>query len=220
MKSIKDKILQRIKKQKAGYAFSAKDFLDEFKRYEVDVALSTLAKEGVIRRIIPGIYELVCQIKVLGLWLDTSSDFYSVAEALARKFNWRIFPSGNTALNHLGLSTQIPGRIYLLSDGPSRTYDVQGMEIVFKHVPQHELLFQHQESVLVVQALKALGKEHLDTKVITLLRRKYPKELWKKISKDTSKSCGWIHDFIQTVSEQEENHEKNHRRLSMACFPR
>ena len=211
MKSIKDKILQRIKKQKAGYAFSAKDFLDEFKRYEVDVALSTLAKEGVIRRIIPGIYELVCQIKVLGLWLDTSSDFYSVAEALARKFNWRIFPSGNTALNHLGLSTQIPAHIHFLTDGPSRTYDVEGMAMIFKHASQHELVFQHHESVLVVQALKALGKEHLNAKVITLLCRKYPKELWKKISKDTSKSCGWIHDFIQTVSEQEENHEKNHQ---------
>ena len=74
MKSTKEKILQRIKKQKAGYAFSAKDFLDEFKRYEVDVALSTLAKEGVIRRIIPGIYELVHQIKVLGIWIDTRNN--------------------------------------------------------------------------------------------------------------------------------------------------
>jgi hypothetical protein len=205
MKSIKDKILQRIKKKKAGYAFSAKDFLEEFKRYEVDVALSTLAKEGVIRRIIPGIYELVHQTKILGIGIDVVSDFYNVAEALARKFNWRIFPSGNTALNHLGLSTQIPGRICLLSDGPSRTYDVKGMEIEFQHVSQHELLFKHQESVLVVQALKALGKEHLNEKVIRLLRRRYPKKLWKKISQDTCKSCGWIHDFIQIVSEQGEN---------------
>lgn len=209
MKSIKDKILQRIKKQKAGYAFSAKDFLDEFKRYEVDVALSTLAKEGVIRRIIPGIYDLVRQSELLGT--NTAPDLYSVAEALARKFNWRIFPSGNTALNHLGLSTQIPAHIHFLTDGPSRTYDVEGMAMIFKHASQHELVFQHHESVLVVQALKALGKEHLNAKVITLLCRKYPKELWKKISKDTSKSCGWIHDFIQTVSEQEENHEKNHQ---------
>ena len=57
MKSIKDKILQRIKKKKAGYAFSARDFLRDFRRYEVDVALSSLVKEGFIRRIIPGIYE-------------------------------------------------------------------------------------------------------------------------------------------------------------------
>ena len=203
MKSIKEKILQRIKKQKAGYAFSAKDFLDEFKRYEVDVALSTLAKEGVIRRIIPGIYDLVRQSELLGM--NVAPDLYSVAEALARKFNWRIFPSGNTALNHLGLSTQIPAHIHFLTDGPSRTYDVEGMAMVFKHASQHELLFQHQESVLVVQALKALGKEHLNAKVITLLCRKYPTKLWKKISKDTSKSCGWIHDFIQIVSEQGEN---------------
>ena len=203
MKSIKDKILQRIKKQKAGYAFSAKDFLGEFKRYEVDVALSTLAKEGVIRRIIPGIYDLIRQSELLGI--TVAPDLYSVAEALARKFNWRIFPSGNTALNHLGLSTQIPAHIHFLTDGPSRTYDVEGMAMVFKHASQHELLFQHQESVLVVQALKALGKEHLNAKVITLLGIKYPKKLWKKISKDTSKSCGWIHDFIQTVSEQGEN---------------
>ncbi len=37
-----------------------------------------------------------------------SPDIDQVARALARKFRWRIQPSGATALNFLGLSTQVP----------------------------------------------------------------------------------------------------------------
>ena len=43
-----------------------------------------------------------------------------MAHALARKFNWRIQPSGDAALNLLGLSTQVQGRWIYLSDGPGR----------------------------------------------------------------------------------------------------
>ena len=39
MKSIKEKIQKRIERLEAGHAFSARDFLRDFRRYEVDVAV-------------------------------------------------------------------------------------------------------------------------------------------------------------------------------------
>ena len=198
MKSIKDKIKKRIEHLEAGYAFSARDFLRDFRRYEVDVALSNLVKEGVIRRVIPGIYERPRMSTLLGT--QTAPDLYSVAKALARKFSWRIHPSGNTALNLLGLSTQIPGRMIFLSDGPSRKYAIGNRDIEFKHTSLNELVFRLPESALVVQALKALGKEHIDKDAIETLRGKFPTALWSKIAADTCNASGWIHETIRTIS--------------------
>lgn len=38
-------------------------------------------------------------------------------KAIARKYNWTIAPSGNTALNLLGLSTQVPSKWKYVSYG-------------------------------------------------------------------------------------------------------
>ena len=110
----------------------------------MDVALSSLVKEGFIRRVIPGIYERPRMNTLLGT--RAAPDLYSVAKALARKFSWRIHPSGNTALNLLGLSTQIPGRMIFHSDGPSRKYTIGNRDIEFKHTSLNELVFRLPES--------------------------------------------------------------------------
>lgn len=204
MRSVKDKIQSRIEHQEAGYAFSAKDFLRDFQRYEVDVALSSLVKEGIIRRIIPGIYERPRWNELLAL--PAAPDLYSIASALARKFSWRIHPSGNTALNFLGLSTQIPVQLVFLSDGPSRKYIIGERGIEFRHTSLHELIFRLPESAMVVQALKALGKEHIDEEVMQTLREKYPNALWKRMSADTCNASGWIHETIRAISTQEVKH--------------
>lgn len=208
MKSIKEKIQKRIERLEAGYAFSARDFLRDFRRYEVDVALSSLVKEGFIRRIIPGIYERPRINTLLGT--QAAPDLYSVAKALARKFSWRIHPSGNTALNLLGLSTQIPGRMIFNSDGPSRKYAIGNRDLEFRHTSLNELVFRLPESNLVVQALKALGREHLDKEAIETLHGKYPPALWSRIVADTCNASGWIHEAIRTISKQEEDHASNH----------
>ena len=204
MKSVKDKIQSRIERQEAGYAFSAKDFLRDFQRYEVDVALSSLVKEGIIRRIIPGIYERPRWNELLAS--PAAPDLYSIASALARKFSWRIHPSSNTALNFLGLSTQIPGQLVFLSDGPSRKYIIGKRGIEFRHTSLHELIFRLPESAMVVQALKALGKEHVDEEVMQTLREKYPNALWKRMAADTCNASGWIHETIRAISTQEGKH--------------
>lgn len=62
----------------------------------------------------------------------------------------------------LGLSTQVPGRWVHLSDGPSREYPVgeDGRQtLAFRKAPPKGVGFKHRESGLLVQALKALGKE-------------------------------------------------------------
>jgi hypothetical protein len=55
-----------------------------------------------------------------------------IAKAIAEKNRVQIQPSGAHAANLVGLSTQIPGQIIFLTEGPSRKVKIGNQEIIFK----------------------------------------------------------------------------------------
>jgi hypothetical protein len=202
MQAIEHKILSRIYGRGRGWAFTKTDFVAGFGEANIHQALSALARAGTIRRVCHGVYDYPRYSDLLGQVL--SPDIDQVAGALARKFNWRIQPSGEAALNLLGLSTQVPGRWVYLSDGPSREYAVgeDGRQILaFRKSPLKDTGFKYRESGLLVQALKALGKERVDSAVIETLRRRLEPKLCRQILADTRAVTGWILQIIKQVCE-------------------
>ena len=197
MQSVANKILSRVHGRGKGWVFSSSDFVYEFTREEVDNALSDLTKKNKIRRVCRGIYDYPKYSNILEQYL--SPDFDQVAHAMARKFNWRIQPSGDAALNLLGLSTQVPGRIIYLSDGPTRKYLVGNYTLEFKKSALKNVGFRHKESGLIVQALKALGKDHAAEIPFEDIRKHLDLTKSKKIIKDTKSVTSWIYDYIKKI---------------------
>lgn len=202
MQAIEEKIISRIYGRGRGWAFTKTDFVAGFGEANIHQALSALARAGRIRRVCHGVYDYPRHSELLGQAL--SPDIDQVAAALARKFNWRIQPSGDAALNLLGLSTQVPGRWVYLSDGPSREYPIGGdgrQTLAFRKSALKDTGFKHRESGLLVQALKALGKERVDAKVIETLRSRLEPKLRRRILDDTRAVSGWILQIIKQICE-------------------
>jgi len=198
MQTIENKIISRIYGRGRGWAFSANDFSAEFKRSSIDWVLSNLTESGQIRRIYRGVYDYPKYSELLKQ--NLSPDYDQVAQAFARKFNWRIQPTGDAALNLLGLSTQVPGRAIYLSDGPGRSYKILDMfTLEFKKSALKEVGFKSRESGLIVQALKALGKERINEQIISSLRKQLDEKMRKKILKETVTATGWVYDAIKRI---------------------
>ena len=197
MQSINNKVLFRTYGRGRGWAFSSNDFVEDFSRSQIDYALSELCREGKIRRVCRGIYDYPKFSELLQQ--EMSPDFDQVAQAFARKFNWRIQPAGDAALNLLGLSTQVPGRLVYLSDGPNRLYDIGNFTLEFKKSALKDVGFKYRESGLIVQALKALGQERVDDAVITTLRKQLDETACKRVLKDTVTATGWVYETIKRV---------------------
>lgn len=198
MHSIEYKTSARIYANHRGWSFSKIDFLDIGSDTDIRKALSKLASKGTIRRVLRGIYDYPKISKLLNT--EMGPDLDQVAQALARRSGWRIQPSENTALNLLGLSTQVPAQSIYLSDGPSKIYEVGSLELIFKKRLLRESVFKHKESELVVQALKALGKERIDEALLQKLADKWTPTMWKKILRDTKTAPAWVSDLILDIS--------------------
>jgi uncharacterized protein DUF6088 len=197
MQPIENKILSRIYGRGRGWAFTKVDFVAEFGEINIHQALSSLAKAGKIRRVTRGVYDYPGHSELLGKTLSPAID--QVAQALARKFNWRIQPSGDAALNLLGLSTQVPGRWVYLTDGPSRQYVIGKHTLVFKKSSLKDVGFKYRESGLVVQALKTLGKDRVDQSVVKTIRQQLGPNICVRILQDTRAVTGWIYQIIKQV---------------------
>lgn len=200
MQSIHKKILKRIYISGRGWVFSKNDFLDYGGDGAIRLALMRLEEDGTIRRVLRGLYDYPKISTLLNEPMGTDLD--QVAQALARKHGWRIQPSENTALNLLGLSTQVPAQAVYLSDGPSKTVQIGKRQLIFKKRALKESGFKRRESELVVQALKALGRERVDSAVRLKLAEALSAVIWKKMIRDTKTAPAWVHEIIRTIAEK------------------
>ena len=199
--TVEKRVISRIYGSGRGWAFSTKDFSDLGTRSSIDVALHRLLAKGRIRRLIRGLYDYPRHSVRLGRELNPDLD--QVARALARKFGWRVQATGPAALNLLGLSTQVMGRLAYLSDGPSRTYRVGKQELIFEHTPLKEAGFRYRESSLLVQGLKTLGPERISAETIRKLREFLDERMRSKVLKDTRSVTGWVREALLKVCEGE-----------------
>ena len=196
--SIQAAIVDRLRRQGRGKVFTPKDFLDLGSREAVDKALSRLAKAETVQRLGRGLYYYPKINKRLGI--DIPPDFDEIADALARQTGSRIAPSGATAANRLGLSTQVPATPVYLTDGRSRQVRIGDCVVVVKHVPPKELPVGNRTSAMVLQALRHLGKDAVDSTVIGRVRNCLSPRSRCKLLHDARYTTDWIMDAVRKIA--------------------
>jgi predicted transcriptional regulator of viral defense system len=145
-------------KVNTGEIFFISDFT-ELGNYEaVRKSLQRLTKEDSIKRIAKGIYLLPKINERLGVIYPHAEQ---IAKAIAKRDKARIIATGSTALNLLGLSTQIPMKVVFLTDGSARNIKVGNQTIQFKKTNPKNLSIEHRLTNLIIQALKAMGEKNV-----------------------------------------------------------
>jgi hypothetical protein len=175
--------------------------LDLGSREAVDQALSRLAKAYTIQRLGRGLYCFPQVNKRLGISIPPDVD--EIADALGRQTGSRIAPSGATAANRLGLSTQVPAKPVYLTDGRSRQVKVGNFVIVVKHVAPKELPIGSRTSATVLQALRHLGKDAVDTVVLGKIRKVLPPKQLSQLIQDAKYTTDWIADAVRRIASKD-----------------
>ncbi len=193
-----DKIEHRIKSSERGTIFVTSDFADLASSDSANRTLLRLEEQGLIRRILFGVYEYPEYSEFLGEHIAASPD--KVAKALARKFGWTIVPCGDTALNMLGLSTQVPAVWLYVSDGTYKEYNYDNITIKFKKTTNKEISKISYKTALVIQAIKALGKDQITPTIVDKIKAATSADEKKAMFAEAKYSTTWIYDIIKEIA--------------------
>lgn len=178
MLSIEKQIERSIKSKPKGLLILPSDYLSYGNSTAIRKALDRLDDKKVIIRIAQGIYVRPKISKLIGQLVPSAEE---VAEAIAKRDHIRTLPTGSYALNALGLSTQVPLNIVLLTDGSPRVIKVGNRKIKFKKTTPKNLMAKGKISRLVIQALKDIGNDKVtdeeEMKILTLLAKENEKDL-------------------------------------------
>ncbi len=192
-----ERVRTRIEAMSAGEVFIISDFSDIADTAVVRKVLSRLEEDGRIRRIMRGVYDRPEYNDFLGEYVEPVPD--KVAHALARNFGWTIVPCGDTALNMLGLSTQVPAAWLYVSDGTYKEYTYNNTTIQFKRTTNKEISKISYKTALVIQALKALGKDKITDEIIKKIKAATSKEEKTAMFSEAKYATAWIYDIIKDI---------------------
>lgn len=165
---------------------------------KVNMCLKRLKESGELVCLKRGTYMKPRYSSLLNQKVPARSD--DVARATARNFGWTIVPCGDTALNLLGLSTQIPAAYSYVSDGPYKSYTVDGVYLKFKHTDRkNEIIGLSEKTALTIQALRAIGKENITQKDIRKLSGRLDEAEKARLLQEGQRAAAWIYELIVQI---------------------
>lgn len=192
-----NKIKRRIQAKGRGYVFTPADFLDLGSRAAVDQALSRLADQKSIRRLAHGIYDYPKVSPRLGM---LSPDMDAVARAIARKDRHVVQVSPARAANLLGLTRQVPAKAVYLTDGPSRTRQIGRQTVIMRKAAAKNLVGAGQQTGLVFQALRYLGKDGVDDATVARIARVLDHKTRAALVRESLAAPGWMRPVAEKIA--------------------
>ena len=193
-KSVQTRIENEIKSMKRGSILFPSNFDDLGNVEVVKKSLLRLENKKFLVRLAHGIYLYPKQDKLLGILYPTIQE---IALAIAERDKARIIPTGTTALNKLGLSTQIPMNIVFLTDGAPRGIVVGKRTVKFKRTSPKNLAVKGKITSLVIQALKEIGKDNVTAVQLEKIKIHLEKEKQEIIKNDAKLAPVWISKIMK-----------------------
>ena len=195
--AIDSQIIAAIRKRGKGAVFVPADFLDIGSRDAIDVALHRLVRQGTIRRLARGVYDLPRHHAMLGLLAPSAEE---IARAMAGRDRTRIQPTGAYAANVLGLSEQVPAKAVFLTDGQARTVKIGPTTIQLRRTTPKNMETAGRLSGLLIQALRELGEEHITQARRDHLKRTIPATKRRELLKDLRFAPTWMHPIFRELA--------------------
>lgn len=199
MSSYMEIISDKINDFDSHKVFFANDFLDIASNATVRQILKRLADEDKIKRVIDGFYYNPRYSELIGEYEAVS--IHELALAIARKYNWNIAPYSSTALNLLGLSTQVPTHYKYISSGRYKEYKIGDTILEFKKVNPGEIANMSLKTATVIQAIKSLGKENITNEVIQKIRENLTEKERIDLTNESKSVPSWIYEVIREICE-------------------
>lgn len=165
-------VRERILGLERGSIFFPSDFEDIARDTAIRQTLSRMVRRGEIIRVSRGIYCYPRSNPSLGLDIIPPSA-EDIAQRVAQRDKVKIIPTGDQALNQLGLSTQVPGNAVYITNGARKKINLgNGRSIVFRESNEFRLFdFKSNVMMLAVSAMRSIGEDNIVDDILSVIRK-------------------------------------------------
>lgn len=174
-------------------------FRSDFPEYHSEFVGGTLAEltqEGFLVKLAQGIYAKPRRSR-FGLVLPSVD---KIVQAIAARDNAEVLPSGMTALNVLGLSTQVPMKYSYLTTGSERIIKLENQEIRLKRGVPKNFCYETKLIALLVQALKTLKQQNVGEEELQVIRNLISREPDRSaLAKDVDMMPVWMKRIVKPM---------------------
>jgi len=174
-------------------------FRTDFPEYHSEFVGGTLAEltqEGMLVKLAQGVYAKPRRSR-FGLVLPSVDN---IVQAIAARDNAEVLPSGMTALNVLGLSTQVPMKYSYLTTGSERIIKLENQEIRLKRGVPKNFCYETKLIALLVQALKTLKQQNVGEEELQVIRNLISLEPDRSaLAKDVDMMPVWMKRIVKPM---------------------
>lgn len=197
--SVIESIKQRVQRIPRGEPFTSTRFLKLGSRSAVDKALSRLVEEGVIERVLRGVFVRPKQSRFVE---NVMPDMSRVIDVIAKDRGETVQVHGAEAARRFKLSTQMPTMPVYYTNGPSREVRVGNLKAKLIHTSsQRRLQHAGKKPGQALSALWYLGKGNINEEVVRRIRQGLSAEEFETLR--TSRMPAWMASAIDDCTQGE-----------------
>ncbi len=197
--NIKSTVLEKIVESQPHSVFFIADYTDLGAAETIRKILFEATLRGILEKAAHGIYvkPKVSRFGKVPIPLE------KLAKEIADRDKCRILPTGSTAANLIGLSTQVPMNLSYITTGSTRTVEIGNRKIFFRHASPKNFAAKGTAMPLLIQGLREISEENIAGAEFEAIRRFIEKQQDPYLQEDLRLAPIWIQRIIKKILQNE-----------------
>lgn len=196
--NIKHYVMKSIDESQPHSIFFISDYADLGAAETIRKILHEATITGVLEKAGHGIY-IKPKISRFG---KVPVPLEKIAREIADRDKCEIRPTGSTAANLIGLSTQVPMNLSYITTGSTRTIKIGDRKISFRHASPKKFAAKGSVIPLLIQGIKEVGAKNISGVEYEAIKLFIDKQQDPYLQEDLPLAPAWIQRIIKKLMQE------------------
>ncbi len=195
---IKHYVMRSIDESQPNSIFFISDYADLGSAETIRKILHEATITGVLEKAGHGIY-IKPKVSRFG---KVPVPLEKIAREIADRDKCEILPTGSTAANLIGMSTQMPMNLSYITTGSTRTIKIGDRKISFRHASPRNFAAKGRVIPLLIQGIREIGEANISGAEYEAISQFIDKQKDPYLPEDLSLAPAWIQKIIKKLVQQ------------------